>query len=144
VNTAVELKIDGTSGQDVFVGKASHKSRYLIGTGSFLAIVFIAYFSYHYLSGFIVADNFFERSKMRTAVVSRGDYERSISVEGNVIATFNPNLYAQDAGEIFLKVIEGDAVNQGQLLAIIENPELVSLLKREQAALELFNVELIH
>ncbi len=137
-----ETKIDGTSGQDVFVGKASLKSHYWIGASSFLAATLIVYLTYSQLSGFIVADNFFERSKMRTAVVNRGDFERSISVEGNVVATFNPTLYAQDLGEVFLKVDEGDSVVKGQTLAVIVNPELLSRLKREQAALELFNVEL--
>lgn len=79
---------------------------------------------------------------MRTAEVELGDFERSISVEGNVVATFSPTLYAQDSGDIYLHVDEGDTVTAGTLLAVIENPELVSLLKREQASLELLEVEL--
>jgi HlyD family secretion protein len=137
-----EQKIDGTAGQDVFVGKDSNKWRYLVLIAALLIGIPVTYFLYDYLIRFVEADNFFERSKMRTATVTRGDYERSVSIEGNVVATFNPKLYAQDAGEVFLKVDEGDIVSKGELLAVVENPELVSQLKREQASLELQRVEL--
>jgi HlyD family secretion protein len=137
-----QFHIDGTSGQDVYVGKASNKKRYLVGAGILLLVTVVAYFSHSLLSGFLIADNFYERNKMRTATVVRGDYERSISVEGNVVATFNPMLYAQAVGEIFLLVEEGDVVVKDQELAVIENPELQNQIKREQAAQQLLNVEL--
>ncbi|MFT7245192.1 MAG: HlyD family secretion protein [Candidatus Azotimanducaceae bacterium] len=137
-----DLKITGTGGQDVYVGRASNKTRYLLTAIAVLAAIGVAYVLYVYLSGYINADNFFERSKVRTAIVVRGDYERGISVEGSVVATFSPTLYAQDSGEVFLKVREGDTVQQGTVLALIENPELISLLKREEASLRLLEVEL--
>jgi len=126
----------------VYVGKGSNKMRILVGAVIVLVVGVITYVSYSLLSGFLVADNYFDRSKMRTATVVRGDYERSISVEGNVIATFNPMLYAQNVGEIFLHVEEGDEVQKNQMLAVIENPELQNQFKREKAAQQLLNVEL--
>jgi len=137
-----EFHIDGTSGQDVYVGKASSKKRNLVGAGILLVFAVIAYFTYSLLSGFLVADNYFERNKVRTAPVVQGDYERSISVEGNVVATFNPMLYAQAVGEISLHTEEGDVVANNQTLAVIENPELQNQFKREKSAQQLLNVEL--
>ena len=136
-----ENKISDTSGQDIFVGKKSNRGRniaLLVGTISVIALLLLGY---DYLKGFVVADNFFERSKLRTAIVERGAYERSISVEGNVVATFRPTLYAQDTGEVYLQVQEGDIVLKDQLLATIDNPALVSQFKREQSALKLARVE---
>lgn len=137
-----DLKITGTGGQDVYVGRASNKTRYLLAAVATFVVISVAYVLFSYLSGYISADNFFERSKVRTAMVVRGDYERGISVEGSVVATFSPTLYAQDAGEVFLKVREGDTVQEGTVLALVENPELISLLKREEASLQLLEVEL--
>lgn len=136
-----ESKISDTSGQDVYVGSQSNRARNIKLLSAVILVVALTLLGYDYLKGFIVADNFFERSKLRTAIVQRGDYERSISVEGNVVATFRPTLYAQDTGEVYLKVQEGDIVQKDQLLATIDNPALVSQLKREQAALKLANVE---
>jgi HlyD family secretion protein len=140
-STILENKISDTSGQDVFVGSRSNRARNIKRLLAVVFIVALTLLGYDYLKGFIVADNFFERSKLRTAIVERGDYERSISVEGNVVAAFRPTLYAQDTGEVYLKVQEGDIVRKDQLLATIDNPALVSQLKREQAALKLANVE---
>jgi len=134
-------KISDTSGQDIFVGHESKRARNIKLAVGAISVFALSLLGFNYLKGFVVADNFFERSKLRTAVVERGDYERSISVEGNVVATFRPTLYAQDTGEVYLKVQEGDIVQKGQLLATIDNPALVSRFQREQAALKLAKVE---
>ncbi len=95
-----------------------------------------------YLYDFFVAEDFFESSKVRTAVAEEGRFERSISVEGKVVATFNPTFYAKDLGVISLNVDEGDEVDADQLLATISNAELTSQLRRQQSMLELQRVEL--
>lgn len=136
-----DLKIAGTGGQDVFVGKSLRKLRIVFISAVSVIGIAVAYLAYARLGGYVSADNFFERSSVRTATVARGDFERSISVEGSVVATSSPTLYAQDAGEIRLLVAEGETVSAGQLLATIDNPELASRLKREQASLELLTVE---
>ena len=137
-----EIKIAGTGGQDVYVGSPSHTKRNLVWLGATISVLLSGYFLYSYLQGYVAADSFFERSKVRTAVVTRGNFERGISVEGNVVATFSPTLYAQDTGDVFLHVDEGDKVLKGSLLAVIDNPELLSRQKSELASLELLEVEL--
>ena len=137
-----ELKISGTSGQDVYVGRPDNRRRYAVFAMIAIAGIVGAWFLYRYIHGYVSADTFFERSKVRTAVVTRGNFERTISVEGNVVATFSPTLFAQDTGQVHLVVEAGDKVTKGQLLAEIDNPELSSHLKREQASLKLLQVQL--
>ncbi|MEM7362619.1 MAG: HlyD family efflux transporter periplasmic adaptor subunit [Pseudomonadota bacterium] len=136
------IQIEGTAGQDVFVGRQSRSYLPLMIGGGVLLLLFAGYFAASYVTDFLTADNFFDRSKARTAVVDRGHYERSISVEGNVVAMFAPTLYAEANGVVSLLVEEGDTVIGGQSLASVDNPELVNQLKREVAALRLQEVEL--
>ena len=136
------IKIDGTVGQDVFVGRSSNTGRHaLIASVTLVGLVCLMFAGFH-VRGFLIADDFFESAKVRTAAVTQGAFERSISVEGNVVATFSPTLYAQDVGVVSLHVVEGENVAKDQLLASIFNPELTSQLKRQQSVLELQRVEL--
>lgn len=139
---ANDLKIDGTGGQDVFVGPQGNRRRNFVVAGLGVGVLVLAGFSFTFVSDFLRADDYFELAKVRTAAVKQGRFERSISVEGNVVATFNPTLYAQDMGVVTLLVEEGTTVSRDEPLAAIDNPELVSQLKRQQAALELQEVEL--
>ncbi|MBO6655865.1 MAG: HlyD family efflux transporter periplasmic adaptor subunit [Pseudomonadales bacterium] len=137
-----DTKIEGTAGQDVYVGTPPSRSRNLKIVVFGLLLGLLGWLFATYLYGFFVADDYFESAKVRSADVQRGDFERAISVEGNVVATFNPMLYAQDSGVIALHVDEGSSVKTGASLAIIDNPELTSELKRQESALELLKVEL--
>lgn len=137
-----DTKIEGTAGQDVYVGAPPSRSRNLKIVVFGLLFGLLSWLFATYFYGFFVADDFFESAKVRSADVQRGDFERAISVEGNVVATFNPMLYAQDSGVIALHVDEGSSVKTGTSLAIIDNPELTSELKRQESALELLKVEL--
>jgi multidrug efflux pump subunit AcrA (membrane-fusion protein) len=109
-----EINISGTSGRAVFVGAQSKRARNLKRLSAVILAAVCTLWGYDYLKGFVVADSFFERSKVRTALVQRGDYERSMSVEGNVVASFRPRLYAQNTGVVYLNVKEGDIVRKDQ------------------------------
>ena len=137
-----DIKIDGTAGQDVFVGTVPNHKRTILISAIVTIGIALSVFVASYIYDFLIADDFFESSRVRTAIVERGRFERSISVEGNVVATFNPTLYAQDLGVVSLNVGEGDEVREGELLAVIANPELTSHLRRQQSVLELQRVEL--
>ena len=137
-----DIKIDGTAGQDVFVGTAPNRKRTILISAIVTIGIALSVFAASYIYDFLIADDFFESSRVRTAIVERGRFERSISVEGNVVATFNPTLYAQDLGVVSLNVGEGDEVRERELLAVIANPELTSHLRRQQSVLELQRVEL--
>jgi RND family efflux transporter MFP subunit len=79
-----------------------------------------------------------------TVVVSqpvRGDMVRAITLPGDLAGLNEAALYAKVTG--YLKRIDvdkGDWVKQGQVLAVIEVPELEQKLKRERANLEVRRV----
>jgi membrane fusion protein (multidrug efflux system) len=67
----------------------------------------------------------------------RGEITRSITLPGTIIAYQAATLYAKIPG--YLKTIavdKGDAVKQGEVLAEIEDPELLAELPKYQAELE--------
>ncbi|HDS1512650.1 efflux RND transporter periplasmic adaptor subunit [Stenotrophomonas maltophilia] len=87
------------------------------------------------ISGWSAGTRSFDAKRVRIAEVSRGDLVRDIAADGRVIAANSPVLYAISAGTVTLKVVAGDAVKQGQELAVINSPELRSKLAQEKATL---------
>ena len=77
----------------------------------------------------------YDASRLRIGQVVRGDLVRDLSADGRVIAANSPTLYAIAAGTVTLKVVAGDAVEQGQELAVIDSPELRSRLVQEESTL---------
>ena len=80
--------------------------------------------------------------RLRIATVTRGDLVRDVSVQGRVVAAVSPTLYAPAAGSITLNVEAGADVKQGQVLAVIESPELANELEQAESALQQQTVEL--
>ena len=81
------------------------------------------------------------RSESRRTVVvvrpQRGDIIRSITLPGDLVGLYQSTLYAKVTG--YLKTIsvdKGDWVKEGQVLAVIEVPELQERLARSRADLE--------
>lgn len=79
--------------------------------------------------------------RLRFSEVSRGTLVRDASVNGRVIAAVSPTLYAPAAGSVMLKIHAGDPVKQGDVLAVIDSPELASELARERATAEQLTAE---
>ena len=73
--------------------------------------------------------------RLRISEVSRGDLVRDIAADGRVIAANSPTLYAISAGTVNLRVVAGDTVKVGDLLAEVDSPELRSRLAQEAATL---------
>jgi HlyD family secretion protein len=80
--------------------------------------------------------------RLRIAQVTRGDLVRDVSVQGRVVAAVSPTLYAPAAGSITLEVEAGAAVEKGQVLAVIDSPELANELKQAYSSLQQQTVEL--
>jgi HlyD family secretion protein len=80
--------------------------------------------------------------RVRTAVVSRGDLIRDVSVQGRIVAAVSPTLYATAAGTITLQAEAGEQVVAGQVLATVNSPELASLLQQAKSSLDQRKVEL--
>lgn len=74
-------------------------------------------------------------SRLDFATVERGDFNRDITAEAKVVAAVSPTLYAPSAGTVSLLVHAGDKVQNGQVLATLDSPDLSSRLAQEKAAL---------
>ena len=83
----------------------------------------------------------YDASRLRIAEVTRGDLVRDLSADGRLIAANSPTLYAIAGGTVALKVVAGDAVKQGQVLAVIDSPELRSKLVQEESTLASLEAE---
>jgi HlyD family secretion protein len=132
-------RIRDTSGQDSVLAASSAPRRkrglWLLGGGLLLAMV--AWIVLGWTSGGRSVD----AGRLRIAEVERGDLVRDINADGRVIAANNPTLYAIAGGTVTLKVVAGDAVEEGQALAEIDSPELRSKLVQEQSTLASLEAE---
>lgn len=80
--------------------------------------------------------------RVRTAVVTRGDLVQDVSVQGRVVAAISPTLYATAGGTITLDVAAGEQVLEGQVLAVVDSPELTNELQQAESSLAQGKMEL--
>ncbi|NHZ62458.1 efflux RND transporter periplasmic adaptor subunit [Massilia genomosp. 1] len=80
-------------------------------------------------------------ARLRVADVTRGTLVRDASVNGRVVAAVSPTLYATAPATVTLKVAAGDTVKKGQVLALLESPDLSDALKREQSSYQQLEAE---
>lgn len=73
---------------------------------------------------------------LRMATVTRGTLQRDLTVNGRIVAAVRPTVYAPSAGTVTLEVRAGDPVTAGQLIAVVDSPELTNQLEQNQATLE--------
>jgi len=88
------------------------------------------------------ADASIERGRLRLAEVIRGRLVYDVAVQGRVVAASRPTLYSPSTGIVSVRVREGEKVTAGEVLAIVESPELENLLKRETASLDALSSDL--
>lgn len=81
------------------------------------------------------AQNSVDRSRLTIATVERGLFVRDLEADGQVVAAVSPTLYAPATGTVSLKVHAGDAVRRGQVLIVLDSPDLMANFKQEQASL---------
>lgn len=127
--------IQGTDNTDRPVQRAARwwrrKSLWLV----FSLLLAGALFAYPSVSRWAGTDRSIDSARVRIATVTRGDLERDVTVEGRVVAAYHPTLFSPVAGIVRLEVQPGEQVEQGQLLAVVESPELESQLERERSTL---------
>lgn len=102
------------------------------GAALAFAAVALAYPSYRDWSS---SERSFPADRLRLAEVARGAFEQSIAVDGKIVAVIKPTLFASAEGVISLEVKPGDFVEQGDVLAVIDNPELTTRLRQAETAL---------
>jgi HlyD family secretion protein len=82
-----------------------------------------------------------DRARVSIATVERGSFVRDIAADGQVVAAVSPTLYANALGTVTLKVHAGDAVTKGQVLAVVDSPDLTAKLSQEEATLVSLRVD---
>jgi HlyD family secretion protein len=80
--------------------------------------------------------------RLRIAQVTRGTLVRDASVNGRVVAAVSPTLYAPAASTVNLKVNAGDTVKKGDVLAVLDSPDLADAFKREQSSYQELQAEI--
>jgi HlyD family secretion protein len=125
--------IRDTSSQDAVITapKGQHAKRRLIIAAGAVALVAVGYYLFHTWSG---SGHSVSMSRLRVAEVGRGTLVRDAAVNGRIVAAISPTLYAASLATVTLKVNAGDTVKKGDILAVLESPDLSDALKREQAA----------
>ena len=126
--------IPDTSGQDRALAPApqpGQRRRLLWIGGAVAAAAAMAFL----LSGWLGSSRSVDISRLRIAEVTRGTLVRDASVNGRVVAAVSPTLYAPANSTVTLKIHAGDKVKKGDLLAVLDSPDLSNQLAREQATL---------
>ena len=133
--------IRDTSAQDVLLEKSSSK-KWLKWSVPIAVLALLGYLFSSVLSTWLSAEASVSAERIRTAVVNRGDLVRDLSVQGRVVAAVSPTLYSPATGTVSLEVLPGDTVDVGQVLAIIDSPEVRSEYLQELSSLDQFKAEL--
>jgi HlyD family secretion protein len=124
-----------TAGQDRVIERASFWKRYQKLLLAVLAAVIGLAMLLAYVLHYAGAGNSVDRSRVSIATVERGSFVRDIAADGQVVAAVSPTLYANALGTVTLKVHAGDSVSKGQVLAVVDSPDLTAKLSQEEATL---------
>jgi len=93
-------------------------------------------------SGWASVDHSVELKTVKLATVERGDFIRDIAATGRVVAANAPVLYSPEVGLVTLMVKPGDSVEQDQVVAMIDSPQLLSQKQQQIALVEQLKAEI--
>jgi HlyD family secretion protein len=133
--------IRDTSAQDRLVEAKPNRKRRLLFIGGGVALLVVLAIAMPGILRLFSADASVSASRLAFATVERGLFVRDIAAEGKVVAANSPTLYATYGGAAVLKVRAGDAVKKGQVLAVIDSPELRNKLAQEQSKADAMKVD---
>jgi HlyD family secretion protein len=131
--------IEGTNSQDetITIVKKSLPVKPIIGLVIFIIIAFLIQPS---LNQWYSSIPNVELNTLTISPVVRGDLIRDVAVSGKAVAAKAPQLYNTEVGQITLLVKPGEAVNQNQVVATLESPELEALIKQQESTLEQLSI----
>lgn len=127
--------IENTSSMDraVAVSSGLTRKRLMFGGAGALLVILIAAIAYPSVRLWMQADRSIDASTLGFATVTRGDLRRDVSVQARVVAALHPTLVSQGAGIVSLRAKAGQVVRNGDVLAVIDSPELRSALDQARA-----------
>ena len=125
--------IKDTSAQDKLVepGKVKQYKKSIVIFGSLLVLSIALWFSFSAES----VSKSVKKSDLRLSTVTRGTLIRDIAATGKIVAANAPVLYSTEEGIVTLQKNPGDSVSKGDILAVIQSPNLQNRLKQQQALL---------
>lgn len=121
--------------QNKFYEKKGLIAAGIVGCG-LVALLFIYNFG-----AWVQADKTISKDRLRIATVKKGTFERSISVQGKVVASIRPTIYSLSDGVARLKVQSGDTVKKDQVLISIHSPEIENQYKQVKSGLDKVKIE---
>ncbi|MGI9236129.1 MAG: efflux RND transporter periplasmic adaptor subunit [Woeseiaceae bacterium] len=136
------MRIPDTSAQDVRLAPRDPRRNQLLLAGIGVAVIASILFAAPWVKRWANATVSVPYDRVRSAIVTRGDLVRDVSVQGRIVAAVSPTLYATASGNITLEVEAGEQVVAGQILAQVDSPELTSSLQQAESTLEQRKVEL--
>jgi HlyD family secretion protein len=128
--------IENTSSMDraVAPGSAFTRPRMIAG-GAVLVVLLALAIAFPAIRRWSRADRVVDGSTLSIGTVTRGDLVRDVSVQGRVVAALHPTLTTPAQGIVSLRTKAGSVVRRGDVLAVIESPELRSSLEQSRAQL---------
>src|SRR5258708_1560078 len=126
--------IENTSSMDRAVAPGSGLTRpRMIAAGVIVAILIGGAFAFPAIRRWSRADRAVDGSTLSIGTVTRGDLVRDVSVQGRVVAALHPTLISPAQGIVSLRTKAGSVVRNGDVLAVIDSPELHSSLEQSRA-----------
>ncbi len=114
----------------------------IIAGGVIVAILVALAFAFPAMRRWARGDRAVDASTLSFGVVVRGDLVRDVSVQGRVVAALHPTLISPAQGVVTLRTKAGSVVRKGDVLAIVDSPELRSALEQSKAQLMSFRTDL--
>ncbi|HEX8605517.1 MAG TPA: efflux RND transporter periplasmic adaptor subunit [Pseudoduganella sp.] len=130
--------IRDTSTQDTVIAPpaARLRRRRAVQAAAVLAVVaLVGTAAYQAIGSWAGSEHSVSAARLRIAAVTRGTLVRDAAVNGRIVAAVSPTLYSTaPSSTVTLKVRAGDTVRQGDVLAVLESPDLTDELKKEQSS----------
>jgi len=131
--------IKDTSAQDeVIVGRKSHTGKVLVALAMVTAAILVAYI----FTGQSDVGQSIDKASVQISQVELGDLTRDIIANGRIVAANAPQIYSPEQGVVSLIVKAGDHVQEGQIVATLESPELENQLKQQTSEMQRLQGEL--
>jgi len=121
------------SSQDRVIAARPLGQRRRIWAAVALAILGLGALAWPSVQRFAASGNSVSAERLSLAVVEVGPLVRDIAADGKVVAANSPTLYAAAGGAAVMQVHAGDTVKRGQVLAVIDSPELAARLAQERS-----------
>lgn len=131
--------IKDTSATDTSIDKGKSKKGLVM---VLLITVLLIVFAVNAFMNPGAANRSIDRTGVQVAKVERGDLVRDVLATGRIVAANAPQMYSPAQGYVALKVKAGDTVTLGQVVAVVDSPELLNELSQQRSEMTRLEGEL--